>query len=68
MAGVYAEPCGFALAHRGCGGLRGDADPLTPDGYRLWAACSYGARLKRWVTPADAEEDLLRSALLAFEN
>jgi hypothetical protein len=34
MAGVYAELRGFALAHRGCGELRGDADPLTPDGYR----------------------------------
>ena len=47
---------------------RGDADPLTPDGYRLWARCPYGMRFDRWVTPADAEADLLRSALLAFEN
>jgi hypothetical protein len=46
----------------------GDADPLTPDGHRLEARCSCGARLERWVTPADAEADLLRSALLAFEN
>ncbi len=68
MAGVYAELRGFALAHRACGELRGDADPLTREGYRLWARCSCGARLERWVTPADAEADLLRSALLAFEN
>jgi hypothetical protein len=66
--GVYAELRGFALAHRGCGELRGDADPLTRDGYRLGARCSCGARLERWVTPANAEADLLRSALLAFEN
>jgi len=66
MAGVYSELRGFALAHRGCGELRGDADPLTPEGYRLWARCSCGARLERWVRPADAEADLLRSALLAF--
>jgi hypothetical protein len=66
--GVYSELRGFALAHRGCGELRGDADPLTPDGYRLGARCSCGAGLERWVTPADAEADLLRSALLAFEN
>jgi 2-polyprenyl-3-methyl-5-hydroxy-6-metoxy-1,4-benzoquinol methylase len=33
---------------------RGDADPATPEGDRLWASCSCGARLKRWVTPADA--------------
>jgi hypothetical protein len=68
MAGVYSELRGFALAHRGCGELRGDADPLTPEGYRLWARCSCGARLERWVRPADADEDLLRSAPLAFEN
>jgi len=54
MAGVYAELRGFALAHRDCGELRGDADPLTPAGYRLWASCSCGARFERWVTPEDA--------------
>jgi len=68
MAGVHAELRGFALAHRDCGELRGDADPVTPAGYRLSASCSCGARLERWVTPADAEADLLRSTLLAFEN
>jgi hypothetical protein len=66
--GVYSELRGFALLRRSCGELRGGADPLTPEGYRLWARCSCGAQLERWVTPADAEEDLLRSALLAFEN
>ena len=68
MAGVYAELCGFALAHRGCGEPRGDADPLTAGGYRLWARCSCVACFDRWVTPADAEADLLRSALLVVEN
>jgi hypothetical protein len=68
MAGVYAEVRDFALAHRGCGELRGDAGPLTPQGYRLWASCACGAGLERWVTEQDAEADLLRSALLAFEN
>jgi hypothetical protein len=66
--GIFAELKGFVLAYRACGELRGDADPATPDGYRLWASCSCGARLKRWVTPGDAEPDLLRSSLLAFEN
>jgi hypothetical protein len=66
--GVYSDLRGFALAHRGCGEVHGDADPLTLEGYRLWVRCSCGARLERWVTPADAEADLLRSALLAFEN
>ena len=27
-----------------------------------------GAEFRRWVTLDDADEDLLRSALLAFEN
>ena len=66
--GVYSELRGFALAHRGCGELHGNPDPLTPEGYRLWARCSCGARFERSGTPADAEADLLRSALLAFEN
>jgi hypothetical protein len=66
--GVYSDLRGFALAHRSCGELRGDADPLTPDGYRPWVACSCGARFERWVTVDEAEADLLRSMLLAFEN
>jgi hypothetical protein len=67
-SGVYSALRAFAIEHRRCGELHGDADPLTSDGYRLLARCSCGARLERWVTPADAESDLLRSALLAFEN
>jgi hypothetical protein len=66
--GIYSELPGFARAPRGCGALHGDADPIMPTGYRLWAACSCGARLERWVPPEDAEADLLRSALLAFDN
>jgi hypothetical protein len=51
IAGVYAELQGFALAHRACGQLYGDVDPLERDGYRVWATCSCGARLERWVNP-----------------
>ncbi|HKW92755.1 MAG TPA: hypothetical protein VJX92_12710 [Methylomirabilota bacterium] len=68
MAGVYDAIRIFALEHKGCGELRGDADPLTADGYRVWARCSCGGELERWVSAADAEADLMRSALLAFEN
>jgi hypothetical protein len=46
--GVCSDLCGFVLAHRGCGELRGDAEPLTPAGYRLWVAYSCGARFERW--------------------
>ena len=47
MADVYAGLRGLALAPRACEELRGDADPLTPDGYRLWARCSCGACFDR---------------------
>jgi hypothetical protein len=45
-----------------------NARPPTVDGYRLIVVCGRGAESKRWVTLDDADEDLLRSALLAFEN
>jgi hypothetical protein len=40
----------------------------TPNGYRLLVKCGCGVEFKRWVAPEDANEDLLRSALLAFEE
>jgi hypothetical protein len=67
--GVYAEVRDFVLAHRSCAGSRhANAGPPTVDGYRLIVVCGCGAEFKRWVTLDDADEDLLRSALLAFEN
>ncbi len=68
MAGVYDAIRVFALEHRGFGELCGDAEPITPEGYEVWVSCRCGARLEQWVAPADAEADLLRSALLALEN
>ena len=68
MAGVYDAIRVFALEHKGCGELGGDAEPLTPEGYEVWVSCSCGARLEQWVSSVDAEADLLRSTLLAFEN
>ena len=68
MAGVYDAIKIFALEHRGCGELRYDAQPITPEGYAVWVACPCGARIDQWVSSADAEADLLRSTLLAFEN
>src|SRR5262244_1594613 len=50
------------------GERRYDAEPITPDGCAVWVACGCGARLDQWVSPADAEADLLRSTLLAFQN
>ena len=67
--GVYSELRGFILAHRGCAGTRyANLDPFTPDGYQLDVKCGCGVEFKRWVEAKDADEDLLRTALLAFEN
>jgi hypothetical protein len=65
---IYAEVHGFYLIHRVCGILRAQVDPETKAGYRLALSCSCGESFQRWVTPADADADLLHSALLAFEN
>jgi hypothetical protein len=67
--GVYADLRNFVLAHRTCAGSRhANAGPPTVDGYRVSVVCGCGAELKRRVTLDDADEDLLKSALLAFEN
>jgi hypothetical protein len=66
--GIYAELRGFVLAHRACGVLRGNRDDDTAGGYRLWIACPCGARFERQLGSNDAEEEVLRSALSAFEE
>jgi hypothetical protein len=69
VAGVYSDLRAFILAHRECAGLRHtDVQPSTVGGYRLFVICGCGVGLRRWVTLDDADEDLLRTALLAFEN
>ena len=69
LPGVYAELRNFALAHRRCAGRRRvDASLATPSGYSVLVKCGCGQEFTSWVTPKDAEADLLRSALLAFEN
>ena len=69
MAGVYPELRGFVLEHRRCEGRRRvDASLLSPSGYSVLVKCGCGIEFTRWVTPADVNENLLRSALLAFEN
>ena len=69
MAGVYPELRGFVLEHRRCEGRRRvDASLLSPSGYSVLVKCGCGVEFMRWVTIEAADEDLLRSALLAFEN
>jgi len=57
------------LAHRECAGLR-DTDVQQPavDGYRLAVNCGCGVEFRRWVTLDEMDENLIRTALLAFEN
>lgn len=56
------------MAHQKCGDVQGGVGPETESHYRLLVTCGCGVEFKRWVTPAEADEDVLRSALLAFEN
>ena len=48
--------------------MQGRVGPETVSDYRLLVTCACDVEFKRWVTPEEADEDLLRSALLAFEN
>jgi hypothetical protein len=66
--GVFAEVEAFFQRHNRCGDLTGGVEPLTPDGYSLRISCTCGAALERWITAEIAEDDLLRSRLLAFPN
>jgi hypothetical protein len=66
--GIYAELRGFVLAHRSCGVLRGDRDDETSGCLRLRILCPCGARFERRLGSDDAEEEVLRSALMAFEE
>jgi len=66
--GIYAELRGFVLAHRTCGVPSGTRDADTDAGFRLRIACPCGARFDRWLASDDADADLLRQALRAFEE
>ena len=69
VPGVYHELRAFVLAHGKCAGRRrADASLPSPSGYSVRVKCGCGIEFTRWVTPVDVGEDLLRPALLAFEN
>jgi hypothetical protein len=44
--------------------MTGDATPPAWNGYRLTVACPCGVVFERWVTPEDADADLVRIARL----
>jgi hypothetical protein len=52
----------FVVDHRPHGALTGDATEAAWNGYLLTVACPRGVTFERWVTPWDAELDLLRQA------
>jgi hypothetical protein len=54
----------FVSVHRQHGGLTGDATQPVSKGYRLTVACVCGVVFERWVTPEDADVDMLRLATL----
>jgi hypothetical protein len=69
MPGVYPALSAFMLAHDTCPARRRvDVSLSTPSGYSVLIKCGCGQEISRWVTPEDADEGRLRSALLAFEN
>jgi hypothetical protein len=65
---MFEELERFQTAHRACCELTADVGELADAGYSVRIACSCGAAFERWVTPAAADADLLRSGLLAFPN
>jgi hypothetical protein len=54
----------FVHNHRPHGTITGDATEPAWNGYRLTVSCPCGVVFGRWVTPEDAELDLLRLARL----
>jgi hypothetical protein len=54
----------FVHDHRPHGQLTGDATEPTLQGYRLTVACPCGVNFERWVTPGEADADLIRLASL----
>ncbi len=64
----FSEVEEFVVRHRNCGGSTFDANAPTRDGYKLNLRCRCGIKLERWITPLEAERDLLWSRLLGFEN
>jgi hypothetical protein len=61
---LFADLTGFLHSHRPHGSLTADATESAWNGYLLTVACCCGVAFERWVTPWDAELDLLRVASL----
>jgi hypothetical protein len=61
---LFADLEEFVHDHRPHGPLTADASAPAWNGYQLTVACPCGVVFQRWVTPEDAELDLLHFASL----
>jgi hypothetical protein len=57
---LLADLEAFVDDHRPHGAMTADATPPAWNGDLLTVVCSCGVVFERWVTPEDAEMDLLR--------
>jgi hypothetical protein len=65
---AYAEVEQFVRWHSDCGGYSFGSTTPTPGGYGLSVSCKCGVAFKRWISPSEAEYDLIWSGLLSVEN
>ncbi len=65
---LYTDLEEFVETHRPHGDLTWWTTPPTAKGYQVLVSCPCGVVFERWVLPQDAEDDLLRSRVSAFEN
>jgi hypothetical protein len=63
-AAHLADLEGFLYDHRPHGSLTADAIEPVWNGYLLTVACPCGVVFERWITPGDAELNLVRAASL----
>lgn len=61
---LLAELEEFVRDHQPHGSLTRDATAPAWNGYRLTVTCPCGVVFERWVTPEEADADLLRRAAL----
>ncbi len=61
---LLADLEAFVHYHRPHGQMTGDATQPAWNGYRLTVACACGVVFERWVTPEEADADLLILAML----
>jgi hypothetical protein len=53
----------FVRDHRWQGPMTGDATEPAWNGYLLTVACPCGVTFERWVTPVEADADLMQARL-----